>query len=276
MTKRFARVPIAAASMKGLGEHALRVLIVLCAFVNKIGQCWPSLATIAKLSGIDRRQVPRAIAKLISAGIVTKVAGSAGRSATYQLHYELTSPEMSDSPLGDISTDDRVTSPEMSITAPTDISRDALTYQESEQPREQPIEGLFEPQDVPDDLETAMADWNALARELGLSAVAHLTGSRKSKLRARLKEAGGITGWRFALEKIRAAQWMHGDNDLKWKVTFDWMIRPDRFAQVMEGQHDQRQGRRRSAAETNRAAFAEMIARADREAANPQPREDEP
>jgi hypothetical protein len=270
VTKRFARVPIAAAAIKGLGEHALRVLIALCAFAGKAGQCWPSLATIAKVCGLDRRQVPRAIGKLIGAGLGTKIAGSAGRSATYQLHYELTSQEMSEltsvemsrDDATDIPGDDRVTSQEMSETAPTDIPGDALTDQESEQIREQKEEGLFAPHNSPDNLPLAQQAWNDLANEFQLAKVSHLTDGRKSKLRARLKEAGGLEGWKIALDKVRSAPWMHGANDRGWRVSFDFMLRPDKFAQLIEGGYDQRPGRSGASNEAI-AACDEMIQEAD-------------
>ena len=113
------------------------VLIALGAFVGKDGRCWPSLATIGRIAGLDRRLVPRALGKLIAAGLVTKIGSVAGRSATYELDYEptpdamsaLTPEQMSEltpyevSPDGatDAFRDDKVTSPGVQ----TDTSRDA-------------------------------------------------------------------------------------------------------------------------------------------------------
>lgn len=270
MTKRFARVPIAAAGMKG--EHALRVLIALGAFAGKGGQCWPSLATIGDIAGLDRRKVPAAIGKLIAAGLVTKIGSAAGRSATYQLHYELTPQQVSAlTPLEvspDSATDTRrgvkLTPVEVTKSAPTDTRRGALTDQEIEQPNEQKEEGLFEPVDNSDDLTLAQQSWNDLASEFKLAKVSYLTDGRKSKLRARLKEAGGIEGWNLALAKVRSAAWMHGANDRGWRVSFDFLLRPDKFAQLIEGGYDQRQGR--SGGNTTADAIAacdEMIQEAD-------------
>jgi hypothetical protein len=247
MTERFARVPIAAAGMQGLGQHALRVLIALCAHVGKNGQCFPSLSTIAKVCRLDRRQIPRAIGRLISTGLVTKVNGSAGRSSTYQLHYELTSPEMSaltslemsSDAATDISGDDRVTSLEMSKVPSTDIPGDALTDQEYEKPNEQKEEGLFRNHDAPDDLTLAQQAWNDLATELQLAKASDLKNGRKSKLKARLKQAGGLQGWSTALDKVREATWMHGANERGWRADFDFMLQPKNFTKLMEGAYDQ-------------------------------------
>ena len=91
------------------------------------------------------------------------------------------------------------------------------------------------------------------------------------ELKARLHEAGGIDGWRHALEKIRAAIWMHGTNKHGWRVTFDWIVRPEKFAQLMEGALNQHaptadaQGRvngRRQGSELN-SAIDRIIEEAD-------------
>ena len=47
-----------------LGPYGLAVYMALARFANQEGTCWPSLATIAKRTGMSRMQVIREIAKL--------------------------------------------------------------------------------------------------------------------------------------------------------------------------------------------------------------------
>lgn len=47
-----------------LGPYGLAVYVALCRFANADQECWPSHATVAKRTGMSRRQVGREIAKL--------------------------------------------------------------------------------------------------------------------------------------------------------------------------------------------------------------------
>jgi hypothetical protein len=88
------------------------------------------------------------------------------------------------------------------------------------------------------DMLQAVADWNVFAAKTGLSSVQRLTKARKAKLRARLKECGGIEGWRTVLGKVGRIEWMQGSNPLDWRVSFDFVIEETKFARLMEGVHD--------------------------------------
>lgn len=53
-----------------LGPYGLAVYVALCRYANQDSECWPSFATIAKGTGMSRRQVIREIAKLEGLGII--------------------------------------------------------------------------------------------------------------------------------------------------------------------------------------------------------------
>src|SRR5262249_51219896 len=56
----------------GLSRNALRVLIVLASYADPVsGEAYPSLKTIAELSGLDRRDVRRAVDELTKGGLLT-------------------------------------------------------------------------------------------------------------------------------------------------------------------------------------------------------------
>ena len=82
--------------------------------------------------------------------------------------------------------------------------------------------------------------WNALAAEHDLASVQKLTASRKTKLRARLKDCGGIDGWKAACLKVSKTPWLLGSNDRGWRVDFDFMVSESKFTKLMEGAYDRK------------------------------------
>ena len=92
--------------------------------------------------------------------------------------------------------------------------------------------------DNPDDVAQAVADWNALAEAVGLARVQLVSDRRKAAVRRRLAEAGGLDGWRAALEKIRESPGLRGENERGWTASFDWAINQANFTKLMEGNYD--------------------------------------
>jgi uncharacterized protein YdaU (DUF1376 family) len=84
----------------------------------------------------------------------------------------------------------------------------------------------------------AIQAWNEMADETGVSRVQLLTQRRRPKLRARLAQSGGITGWTSLLEKIKGSKFLRGQNDRGWKVTFDFAINEAGFTKILEGNYD--------------------------------------
>jgi hypothetical protein len=89
------------------------------------------------------------------------------------------------------------------------------------------------------DLELAVAEWNATAEQSGFPKVQRLTDKRKASLTARLRECGGIDGWRAALEKVAASPYLRGEVN-GWRADFDFVINPNKFTSIMEGKYDRR------------------------------------
>jgi hypothetical protein len=289
MTKlrNFVKLPITATFGRTLSAECKETLAAYCFHANdRTGETFVSAETIAAALGISVRQVQRHRAALCDAGFMVPKGSRRTKSGhltrRFQIVYKASSDDVSNVSLGDahsLPTRHRkagnASSDDVSNASPGD-ARSRCTTEIDDSEVEEEV-GLFSLEEAPGDLEIAKATWNELAQELGLSQVSHLTDARKSKLRARLREGGGISGWKIALDKIRRIPWMLGENDLGgWRVNFDYVLRAEKFAALMEGQYDQAHGRRRrSAGEENRAAFAEMIARADHEATNPHDRQED-
>lgn len=94
--------------------------------------------------------------------------------------------------------------------------------------------------DAAPEVEAAIVAWNALASDLGLSVVQKATAPRKTALRARLAECGGLEGWGFALGKVRDSPFLRGENDRGWKADFDFILKPAKFTKLMEGGYDRK------------------------------------
>ena len=106
-----------------------------------------------------------------------------------------------------------------------------------------------------DDFQQAVDAYNDAAQQAGWPQVQKLTPARRSAIKARLKDAGGIDGWRFALAKARASPHLCGQNDRGWTASFDFLTSQSSFAKLMEGNYD------RSTARNSRQTAADEALR---------------
>ena len=67
-----------------------------------------------------------------------------------------------------------------------------------------------------------------------------LTDGRKSKLKARLKDAGGLEGWRQAMQNLEASAFLCGHNDKGWKADIDFILQEKSFTRLIEGFYAER------------------------------------
>jgi len=85
------------------------------------------------------------------------------------------------------------------------------------------------------DLKEAVDAWNTTAEVCRLPKVQMLTDTRRQRLAERLNDCGGMVGWREAMTKIEASDFLRGGGRNGWCVTFDYLMKPDNLAKVMEG-----------------------------------------
>lgn len=270
MTKRFAMVPIAAASTKGLGEHGLRVLIALAAFCDRAGRCWPSLMTIAAAAEIDRRHVPAALAKLENVGLITRSRTGKGKSTSYTVVYSKVSrQDVTGQARGVTPRYDRVSRPDVTLGPLGVTSRRALTDQDSEQTIEQTTLLPSARASENPEIDLAVQAWNALATEIGLPTVRKLTKPLRSSLRARLSECGGIEGWQEVLKRIRGSEFLRGAGSSGWRASLQWTAKPENFEKIVAGNYDRsaRAGRGNGKGNALMDALDRQIDEADRETA---------
>ena len=77
--------------------------------------------------------------------------------------------------------------------------------------------------------------WNAL----GLSQISKITSTstRGQCLNARIREYG-IEKVLEAIERIRKSSFLRGQSKSGWTIKFDWLVKPNNFPKVLEGQYD--------------------------------------
>lgn len=78
-----------------------------------------------------------------------------------------------------------------------------------------------------------IAKWNSL----GVGNIVDVKGNRQRLLCARLREYGEES-FQVVLEKIRGSTFLRGQNKNAWMITFDWLIKPNNYKKVLEGQYD--------------------------------------
>lgn len=84
--------------------------------------------------------------------------------------------------------------------------------------------------------------WNEHVNER-IARVKDLTQGRIRHAKARLKKYPNVDDWIQAIEKINHSKFCLGlikpkDGRKPWRATFDWLIKPDTLAKILEGQYD--------------------------------------
>lgn len=93
--------------------------------------------------------------------------------------------------------------------------------------------------------EEAVEIYNAAAKETGWPKVQRLTKPRISAIAGRLKEVGGMDGWRDAIARARASPFLTGQTSRPFLASFDFLTKPKNLTKLMEGNYDPRPTTRR-------------------------------
>ena len=82
--------------------------------------------------------------------------------------------------------------------------------------------------------------WNSL----GLQNIKFIKNNtnRYKMLNARIKEYG-IDTFLQAINNIKNSSFLKGQNNRNWTITFDWLIKPNNFIKVLEGNYDDKENK---------------------------------
>jgi uncharacterized protein YdaU (DUF1376 family) len=92
------------------------------------------------------------------------------------------------------------------------------------------------------DLTTATAAfdaYNAMAGKAGLPRAQSLNEVRRRHIAHRLKECGGLDGWKAAMAKVAASSFLTGKVK-PWRADLDFILQASSFTKIMEGSFDDR------------------------------------
>lgn len=96
------------------------------------------------------------------------------------------------------------------------------------------------------DVSEAVRIYNDAAAKTGWPSVQKLTPTRSRSLRARISEAGGMDGWRHAVDRATQSDFLSGRTAKPWTgFGFDWLTKAANFTKLMEGNYDNRDCNRR-------------------------------
>lgn len=91
------------------------------------------------------------------------------------------------------------------------------------------------------DVSEAVVIYNQAADRRGWPKVQKSTPNRSKQIKARLKDCDGIEGWKIAIEKAEASDFICGRTPKPWTgFGFDWVIKAQNFTKLMEGNYDNR------------------------------------
>lgn len=82
-----------------------------------------------------------------------------------------------------------------------------------------------------------LTQWNTLCEKCpSLSKILKISSERRFKLKKRFKNKHFVENYAKAIQAIADCPFLLGDNDRKWKVSFDWFIRNDSsYVKILEG-----------------------------------------
>lgn len=81
--------------------------------------------------------------------------------------------------------------------------------------------------------------WNSL-EDIGINPIRSINAGskRRQQVTARLKQYS-LEDFRTAIDNIRHSMFLQGQSG-KWRIDFDWLIRPGNFPKVLEGKYTDR------------------------------------
>ncbi len=221
---------------------AKAVLLAIANYADEEGICWPSQEQLAEDTELSRHSIMRAIDALEEMGLLSRERRHRkdGCRSSDLIMLDLSSTAQR-------STEQRST--EQRSTELRSTQQQPKSHSATAEPIRETISSSKARASKPKGEETlAFEAYNDLAGELGLSKAQLLTDERRSKIRQRLNDCGGLTGWIDALGKIRGSPFLCGDNDRGWKASLDFLLKRTNFTRLLEGSYDRQNARQRPSA----------------------------
>lgn len=91
-----------------------------------------------------------------------------------------------------------------------------------------------------DEISEAVLHFNEVATAVGWPNVAKISPARRSALRCRISDAGGLAAWIELINRASRSGFLTGDNNRGWKADFDFLSKAAKFNSLIEGSYDNR------------------------------------
>ena len=95
-----------------------------------------------------------------------------------------------------------------------------------------PLEEEGEEDKIRIDIDKYIEKWNSL----GLNSVLSIKKNRLKSLKARIEEYGEDNIIK-AMDNISKSNFLKGENDRGWRIDIDWLLKPNNFPKVLEGNY---------------------------------------
>lgn len=202
------------------------VMLALADCANDEGECWPSIATLMRKTGVSERTVQRATKAIEEGGHMSRHE-VVGRGTRYFLH-----PRHSDTPVAKSPPPQRREPPPQRHPTPVTV-----TPKPSENHQEPSLRETARVQR--DDCKIVFVRWNEMADQAGVPSCQKITEARRKSCCARLKD-DGLDAILRAIARIPASPFLLGETG-KWSgATIDFLLRPDTVTKILEGKYDDR------------------------------------
>ena len=88
------------------------------------------------------------------------------------------------------------------------------------------------------DVRRVIEEWNKL-QEVGINPIRDIKPSSKrcQLLKGRIREYG-IDEVLNAINNVRKSDFLRGENNRGWMITFDWFVKPNNFLKTLEGNYN--------------------------------------
>jgi hypothetical protein len=218
------------------------VWITMLALANAYGEVEASVPGLAKVAGVPVNDCEKALEKLAAPDPYSRTKDHDGRrikpidGGWFILNYERYRRKWS---AEDRREQDRLRQQRhrarqaLSRSVTDRHARSQKSRQAEAEAEEEEERGATAPS--PSSLPAEVQQWNS---HPGLPAVQSPSKLRIAKLRARRKDPYFVANWQAAIDRICQSGFCIGQNDRGWKADFDWFLKPDTVARVMEGKYD--------------------------------------
>ena len=84
----------------------------------------------------------------------------------------------------------------------------------------------------------AVIVYNSAAERCGWAQCLRINPTRSSHIKQRLKEVGGIDGWRAAIDRAEQSEFLTGGSKNGWLPNIDFFLQASSFQKLIEGGYD--------------------------------------